>query len=352
MAFFSARNNKSFSMAVMFLLLGIFMSSLEFTGAKSVGVCYGRIGDNLPSEQEVLELYKASGIEKMRIYDPNQATLRALGMFPDIELILGVPNGDLEALATDASSATDWVQRNILPYAPAANIRYISVGNEVRPMDPAAQFVLPAMQNICNALESANNAMEVLQIKVSTSVDATLLGSSYPPSAGAFSDSASSYIIPIVQFLADKGAPLLANIYPYFSYIGDPTSIDLNYALFTSPGVVVQDGAFGYQNLFDAILDAFYSAIEKAGFSNMEVVVSETGWPSDGGTAATIENASTYYQNLINHIQNGTPKRPGQPTQTYLFAMFDENQKGPAETERHFGLFSPDKQPKYPISFL
>ncbi|XP_022762287.1 glucan endo-1,3-beta-glucosidase-like [Durio zibethinus] len=351
MAFFNARNSKNFLMAVAFLLLGIFMSGLEFTGAQSVGVCYGRIGDNLPSEQQVVDLYRNNGIGKMRIYDPNQATLEALGNFPDIELILGVPNEDIQALATDASVAANWVQGNILSHPPMVNIRYISVGNEIRPEDSAAQFLLPAMQNIYNALASANSAI-LLQLKVTTSVDATLLGSSYPPSAGSFSDSASSYIIPIIQFLADKGAPLLANIYPYFSYIGDPVNIDLSYALFTSPGVVVQDGAYGYQNLFDAILDAFYSAIEKVGVTNMEVIVSETGWPSDGGTAATIENASTYYQNVINHVKNnGTPKKSGTLIQAYLFAMFDEDQKGPAETERHFGLFSPNMQPKYPISF-
>ncbi|XVF04757.1 hypothetical protein REPUB_Repub05bG0112600 [Reevesia pubescens] len=276
----------------------------------------------------------------MRIYDPNQATLEALRKFPEIELILGIPNDDLQALATDAVAAASWVQQNILSYAPMVNIRYISVGNEVRPTDPAAQFVLPAMKNIYNSLGSANH------VKVTTSVDGTLLGASYPPSAGSFSDSASSYITPIIQFLADQGEPLLVNVYPYFSYIGDPTNIDLSYALFTSTGTVVQDGALGYQNLFDAILDAFYSAIEKVGATNMQVIVSETGWPSAGSTAATIENAGTYYQNMINHVKNnGTPKRSGQPIQAYLFAMFDENQKGPAETERHFGLFSPDKQP-------
>ncbi|XVF04773.1 hypothetical protein REPUB_Repub05bG0114100 [Reevesia pubescens] len=282
----------------------------------------------------------------MRIYDPNQATLQAL-RGTNIELILGVPNGDLQSLTT-ASTANDWVQKNIVAFSPGVKFRYIAVGNEVNPTDATTQYVLPAMTNIYNALVSAQLDGE---IKVSTSVDTSLLGNSYPPSAGSFSSSSSSYITSIITFLTSTGAPLLANIYPYFAYISDPTNIHLDYALFTAQGTVVQDGTYGYQNLFDASLDAFYSAVEAAGGANLEIVVSETGWPSAGEAAATVDIASTYYQNLINHVKNGTPKRPGKPIETYLFAMFDENQKGPVETERHFGLFYPSKQPKYNISF-
>jgi hypothetical protein len=177
----------------------------------------------------------------------------------------------------------------------------------------------------------------------------SLMGSSYPPSTGSFSDVASSYINPIVAFLAKTGAPLLANVYPYFSYVSNIQNIDLKYALFTSPGVVVRDGNFEYQNLFAASMDALYFALEKAGGANVGVVVTESGWPSAGGIAATVENAGTYYNNLIKFIENGTPKRPGY-LETYLFAMFDENQKGPAETERNFGLFLPNKQPKYQLT--
>jgi hypothetical protein len=139
-------------------------------------------------------------------------------------------------------------------------------------------------------------------------------------------------------------------VYPYFSYTDDPSQISLPYALFTSPGVVVQDGSLGYQNLFDALLDAQYSALEKAGAPNLQIVVSESGWPSEGGDAASVDNAGTYYNNLINHVKGGTPKKQGQAIEAYLFAMFDENQKPGAAVEQHFGLFLPNKQPKYQIN--
>ncbi|KAF2312095.1 hypothetical protein GH714_028037 [Hevea brasiliensis] len=125
---------------------------------------------------------------------------------------------------------------------------------------------------------------------------------------------------------------------------------NLEYALFTEPGIVVTDGQYGYQNLFDALLDSLYSALEKAGSPNLQIVVSESGWPSEGGDVATVNNAGTYYRNLINHVKQGTPKKSGQAVETYLFSMFDENLKE-AGIEQHFGLFLPNKQPKYQITF-
>ncbi|CAI0474614.1 unnamed protein product [Linum tenue] len=160
-----------------------------------------------------------------------------------------------------------------------------------------------------------------------------------------------AYVVPIVQFLAANGAPLLANVYPYFAYIGSSGQVALDYAIFGTGGrVVVHDGVLGYQNLFHAMVDSVYAALEKAGAPNLQVVVSETGWPSAGNDGATPENAAAYYLGLTNGtVTSGTPKRPGQPVETYLFAMFDENQKPGAASEQHFGLFTPDKQPKYPL---
>jgi len=87
------------------------------------------------------------------------------------------------------------------------------------------------------------------------------------------------------------------------------------------------------------------------GGSSVPIVVSESGWPSAGGDASTtVTNAQTYNQNLINHVGTGTPKRPG-AIEAYIFAMYNEDQKQGAETEKNFGLFYPNQQPVYTINF-
>nr|XP_043611275.1 glucan endo-1,3-beta-glucosidase A-like [Erigeron canadensis] len=331
-------------MAAKFLLLSmLFLKLLIFSDAQSVvGVCNGMVGDNLPSKQAVVDLYKNKGITKMRIYGPDNETLTYL-KGTNIELILDVPNNDLESVA--AGGAKDWVKNNILSY-PGVNFRYISVGNEVDPNKDETKgfvtYVLPAMNNVQQALRDEGRT----EIKVSTATYTGLLKDAHPPSNCTFRDE--QFIGPIITFLAENNSPMLANIYPYFAYKDNPRDIKLSFALFTQ-GVEGQD----YSNLFDAMYDAHYAAQARLGGTNVPIVVSESGWPSDQGFGATVENAGTYYRNLIAHVKSakGTPLRPGISIETYLFAMFDENQKPNDPSEQYFGVFTHDQMPKYHLSF-
>ncbi|KAI3743532.1 hypothetical protein L1987_61242 [Smallanthus sonchifolius] len=330
-------------MASKLLLLVVLAHLLIVKDAQSVGVCYGRNGDGLPSERDVVSLFQRNGITKMRIYDPHQPTLEAL-KGTNIELMIGVPNDALQSL-NDQNAATTWVRDNIQRY-PDVRFRYIAVGNEVDPNNGNSRyvaFVLRAMQNVHNAVRAAGLGN---QIKVSTATYTNLLGPSSPPSNGAFRDNVRGFIEPIIAFLAQNNLPMLANIYPYF---GNPSS-NLAYALFTATQPVVNDNGRQYFNLFDAMLDAHYAAQARLGGANVEIVVSESGWASaEGGPVATVGNAGTYYRNLIAHVRGtrGTPLKPGRSINTYLFAMFDENKKDGNPEEKHFGIFTPDQRPKY-----
>ena len=317
-----------------------------YAGAQ-IGVCYGDVANNLPPPREVISMYKQYNIRRMRIYYPKRDALEAL-RGTNIELIIGVEHERLQDIASNQASADNWVRQNIVAYG-NVNFKYIAVGNEIE-SGPISQYVYPAMEKIQSAISKAGLAN---RIKVFTAVHPVILQDSYPPSKGSFRQDHRAFLDPIVGFLVRNNSPLLLNMYTYFTYIYNRASVNLQYALLQYRSVLVQDGQYGYRNLFDAMLDAHYAALEKVGGGSVRIVVSETGWPSAGndGQVTNKENARIYNSNVINHVKGGTPRRPGAPIETYLFAMFNENLKRGDPTENNFGLFYPNKSPVYPINF-
>ncbi|XP_049932101.1 glucan endo-1,3-beta-glucosidase-like isoform X2 [Nymphaea colorata] len=371
------RGDLYFTMLVAILLLGLLSAAPNGAEAQAVGVCYGLNGNNLPPPSAVVGLLRSKNIRKVRLFEPNRDVLQAIGN-SGIEVNLAVPNSELQNIANNPSAAGSWVATNIQAH-PAVTFGSITVGNELIP-GPQAQLVLPAMQNIYNSIQGAGLGG---RIKVSTVVS-TAVTTGFPPSAGVFTPQAMPFMVPIVQFLARTGAPLMVTVYPYFAYVQNDV-ISLDYALFRANYDVVTDGSLRYRNLFDALVDTVYSAIEKVDVPGLQKVdgldsaaripikVTESGWPSRGRSSgysaavdaaripsaaadakvydATVSDASTYNQNLVNHVAQGTPKRPGTPVDTYVFALFNENLKPGAEIEQNFGLFYPNMQPVYNINF-
>ncbi|MFS7971111.1 putative glucan endo-1,3-beta-D-glucosidase [Helianthus anomalus] len=335
-----------------FFSLTVVMSS-AFIG--TYGVNYGRIADNIPHPESVVTLMKAAKIMNTRIFDADHEVLKAF-KGSGIEIMVGLGNEFLRDISVNEDRAMNWVKENVEPFLPGTRIVGIAVGNEILGGGDQElwEVLLPAVKNVYNALDRLQLAGKV---QVSSPHSAAVFATSYPPSAGAFKESVMPYMKPLLDFFSQIKSPFYINTYPFLAYISDPDHIDLNYALFKkNPGIYDQKTNLHYDNMFEAQIDASYAALEKAGYENMEVIVSETGWASHGDpneAAATVSNARTYNYNLRKRLlkKKGTPYRPKRVVKAYVFAMFNENLKPGPTSERNFGLFKADGSISYSIGF-
>ncbi|KAI5581137.1 hypothetical protein BDE02_08G201400 [Populus trichocarpa] len=331
---------------VAFLLLS-FLQTVKIANSQSfIGINYGQVADNLPPPPSTAKLFQSTSIQKVRLYGSDPAIIKALAN-TGIGIVIGTANGDIPGLASDPNFAKSWINTNVLPFYPASNIILITVGNEVMTSNDQNLInkLLPAMQYVQNAL---NDASLGGKIKVSTVHPMRVLKQSEPPSSGSFDPSYGDLMKDLLEFNSANGSPFAINPYPYFAYRSDTRPETLAFCLF-QPNAGRMDGntKIKYMNMFDAQVDAVYSALNSMGFKNVEIVVAETGWPfkgDDTDVGPSIENAKAYNGNLIAHLRSmvGTPLMPGKSVDTYLFALYDEDLKPGPGSERSFGLFKTD----------
>ncbi|MQM00485.1 hypothetical protein Taro_033212 [Colocasia esculenta] len=320
--------------------------------ALSIGVNYGALADNLPPPAQVAAFLRQNTyIDRVKLFDSNPDFIRAFAN-TGISVMITAANGDIPALAK-LPAARDWVASHVAPFYPATNISLVAVGNEI--MATADKnliaHLLPAMRALTAALREAGMG----GIRVSTPHSLGILSTSEPPSTGRFRRGYDRAIFaPMLQFHRQTKTPFIVNPYPYFGY----SARTLNYALF-KPNAGIFDPAtrITYTNMFDAQMDAVYSAMQRLGYGDVEITVGETGWPSVGEPnqlGVSVENAQSYNGNLIRHVNSGkgTPLMPNRRFETYIFGLFNENQKPGPTAERNFGLFRPDLTTVYDVGLM
>lgn len=271
-----------------------------------------------------------------------------------------VPNQVIANISSNQTLADEWIRTNLLPFYPKTRIRTLLVGNEIlsfySEQDRKTWIELvPAMRRIRYSLKTYN----VSKVKVGTTCAMDVLESSFPPSNGTFrSEIAKTVMKPLLQFLSRTKSFFFIDSYPYFAWSGNYATISLDYALFKGGNLTYTDPISGltYTNLLDQMLDAVIFAMTKLGFPTVRLSISETGWPNAGDVdqiGANIYNAATYNRNLVRKMTaepaTGTPARPGVVIPTNIFALYNENQKGGAGTERHWGLLYPNGKDVYGI---
>ncbi|KAJ6909592.1 hypothetical protein NC652_020540 [Populus alba x Populus x berolinensis] len=323
-----------------------------FSTTIAIGVNYGTQGNNLPPPSQVANFIKTQTIiDSIKIFDTNHDILNAFAN-TGITVTVTVGNGDIPSLA-NLNSARGWVSANIAPFHPQTRINRIVVGNEIMATanKPWISNLVPAMRTIHKALLLAG----IRNVQVTTPHSLGILSISEPPSAGQFRRGFDRAIFaPMLQFLRETKSPFMVNPYPYFGY--SPKMA--NYALFKrNRGVHDRYTGITYTNMYDAMLDATYSAMRKLGYGDVGIVVGETGWPSvcdPGQPACSMENAAWFNGNLVRRSRQGkgTPLMPNRRFETYLFSLFNENLKPGPTAERNWGLFRPDFSPIYDAGIL
>eukprot|EP00252_Welwitschia_mirabilis_P019832 TRINITY_DN4699_c0_g1_i1.p1 TRINITY_DN4699_c0_g1~~TRINITY_DN4699_c0_g1_i1.p1 ORF type:complete len:542 (-),score=25.94 TRINITY_DN4699_c0_g1_i1:417-2042(-) len=320
-----------------------------------VGVNIGTQVTDMPAPTQVVALLKSQNINHIRLYDADRGMLTALRK-TGIEVVISVPNNQILAIGQSNQTAANWVNKNVVAYLPDTNITGICVGSEVLTTLPNAALVLvPAMRFLYSALVAANLDK---QVKISSAQSSDIILDAFPPSQAFFNTSLKSILKPMLGFLQSTDSYFMINVYPYYVYMQGNGVVGLDYALFrplpANKEAVDTNTMLHYTNVFDAMVDAAYFAMADLNFTNIPVFVSESGWPSKGDSNepdATVENANTYNSNLIKHVlkNSGTPKHPGIPVSTYIYELFNEDQRPGPTSEKNWGLFNSDKTPVYTL---
>lgn len=307
----------------------------------------------MPHPTQVVALLKAQQIRHVRLYDADRAMLVALAN-TGIQVMISVPNEQILGIGQSNSTAANWVSQNVVAHYPATNITAIAVGSDVLTTLPnAAKILVNALKYIQSALVASNLDR---QIKVSTPLSSSIILDSFPPSQAFFNRSLNPVLVPMLTFLQSTGSFLMLNIYPYYDYMQSNGVIPLDYSLFKSlppnKEAVDSNTLLHYTNVFDAVVDAAYYAMAFLNFTNVPIIVTESGWPSKGDSNepdATLENANTYNSNLIRHVLNktGTPKHPGLAVSTFIYELYNEDMKPGPISEKNWGLFDANGTPIY-----
>lgn len=317
-----------------------------------LGVNWGTISSDPLANDIVVQMLLDNKLMKVKLFDANADVINSM-RGTNLQVMVAITNDMLAGIAASPDAATAWVKANVTSHlgSGGVNITYVAVGNEPFLNGYNGRYVnvtLPALLNIQAALIAANLSPA---IKAVVPCNADILSSDPLPSQQTFRSDLAPLMVQITAALHSTSSPFIVNLYPFLSLVLSQ-NFPIDFAFFTGYTSPIIDGTRTYYNVFDASYDGLVSALTGVGYPDMEVVVGEIGWPTDGAVYANVTLAQKFNQQLVNHLENGvgTPLRPGK-LEAYLFGLLDENAKStlPGNFERSWGLFNFDGSVKYPL---
>ncbi|XP_012839262.1 PREDICTED: glucan endo-1,3-beta-glucosidase 9 [Erythranthe guttata] len=340
-----------------FISLLLVASLLSLPNAEGIGVNWGTAASHPLPPHKVVELLKSNGIAKVKLSDADPLILQSLSG-SNIRVTVGIPNSMLRGLNSSLKAAESWVHDNLTRFvsdgASRVLVDYVAVGEEPFLQtygDEFHPFLVGAATNIQAALFKAKLS-ERVKVVTPCSFDA-FTSDSNPLSKSRFRPDVNKTMLELVTFLNKHQSPFFVTVSPFQSYIKNK-NLSLDFALFRPTPHAKNSTRKTYKNLFDLSYNTVVSSLSNSGFPQMEIVIGQIGWPTDGSPNATSSLAEEFTKGLINHLHSKSAKPSNNqdlPTEIYILSLLDEDQRNisTGNFERHWGVFTFDGQAKYQV---
>lgn len=263
-------------------------------------------------------------------------------MSSQMQIVLCIDYKELGPLAT-SGAAKKWVDDYIIGHE--SIISHICVGDVIGKYD---NFSLPDFNKAMNYIK----ALVPASIKFSAIVNTvSILGDSYDARTHPSDCKVMDWYVQLLTSLQDLNGspiPIFVRIMPYFLLTeGIPL---VNYLLYDGTEPYMIDGKYWYRQVFDAMIDSIFCAVNDAGFSKMEMYV-VSGWPTKGPKPeASFAKAKIYNHNLLKHVGKSTP-RENKPAEILVYSLVDEDKLETTVNEfKHLGTFLPWQNMTFPSS--
>lgn len=100
---------------ILISFLVVVLMSIVVTNGASVGVNWGTMASHQLPPDKVVEMMKANGFVKVKLFEADPNILDAL-TGTDIEVMLAIPNFMLKEMSQDYGLAVSWVEENVTNY--------------------------------------------------------------------------------------------------------------------------------------------------------------------------------------------------------------------------------------------
>lgn len=118
-------------------------------------------------------------------------------------------------------------------------------------------------------------------------------------------------MVQIVNFLKQKNAPFVDNIYPFLSLYQN-VGFPFDFAFFDGGGKTISDKNATYTNVFEANYDTLIWSLKKNSAGDLKIIVGEVGWPTGGNMYATNKLAKRFYDGLMKKLAAKRAPHSGQ----------------------------------------